>query len=412
MSSEHNARAPRRALAFIIVTVVIDAIGIGVIVPVLPQLFIDLTGASIADAAIYGGWLTALFGAAQFVATPILGNLGDRYGRRPVLLVSLAAFGIDYVITGFAPTIVWLFATRLLAGVFGATYSIANAYVADITEPGERARYFGLLGAAFGFGFIIGPSLGGMLGEFGSRVPFFTAAGLAMLNVLYGYFILPESLPVANRRSFSLRRANPLGALLQLRRHPEMVGLFSVTFLLQVAGSTLPATWPYYTMLKLGWGSADVGYSLAAYGLLSIIVQGWLLGHVLHRLGERRTIFVGLGFSIVAYIGFAFADSGTAMLAWIIPSGLGYLAGPALTSAMSRLVGRDAQGELHGALASSYSLTSVFTPLLMTQVFSAFSAVDATIRFPGAPYLMAAALAALGLVGLLILLRPTQHDPP
>ncbi|MCC6203070.1 MAG: TCR/Tet family MFS transporter [Gammaproteobacteria bacterium] len=411
MTDESAARAPRRALAFIIITVVIDAIGIGIVVPVLPQLFIDLTGASIADAAIYGGWLTAMFGAAQFIATPILGNLGDRYGRRPVLLVSLAAFGSDYVLTGLAPTIAWLFVTRLLAGVFGATYSIANAYIADITEPGERARYFGLLGAAFGFGFIIGPSLGGMLGEFGPRVPFFTAAALALLNVLYGFFFLPESLPAANRRPFSLRRANPLGALLQLRRHPELVGLFSVMFLLQIAGSTLPATWPYYTMLKLGWGSADVGYSLAAYGLLSIIVQGWLLGQVLHRLGEQRTIFIGLGFSIIAYLGFALADSGLAMLAWIIPSGLGYLAGPALTSTMSRLVARDAQGELHGALASSYSLTSVFTPLLMTQVFSAFSAADAPLHFPGAPYLMAAALTAFGFVGLFLLLRRSAAIP-
>lgn len=405
MTDSIVTRAPRRALVFIVITVAIDAIGIGIIVPVLPQLFMDLTGSGIAEAAIYGGWLTALFGAAQFFATPILGNLGDRFGRRPVLLLSLTAFGIDYVITGFAPTIVWLFATRLLAGIFGATYSIANAYIADVTDPRDRARYFGLLGAAFGFGFIIGPSLGGVLGEYGSRVPFFAAAGLALLNVLYGIFILPESLPLEHRRPFSLRRANPIGAIAQLRHLPSLLGLFGVMFLLQIAGSTIPATWPFYTMLKLGWTSGDVGYSLAAYGALNIVIQGWLLGKATRRLGETRTIYLGLCFSTISYLGFAFADQSFTMLAWIVPSSIGFLAGPALTSTMSRNVAKDAQGELHGALASTYSLTSVFTPLLMTQIFSSFSAADAAFRFPGAPYLLAAILAAAGLCCLMFLLR-------
>lgn len=391
-------RPSSNALLFILVTICIDAIGFGIIIPVIPKLIEELTGGGIAEAAIYGGWLMAVFSLFQFFAAPILGNLSDRYGRRPVLLLSLVAFGIDFLVTGFAPNITWLFLMRVLAGVFGATHPIASAFIADVSEPSKRARNFGFVGAAFSFGFIIGPTIGGALGEFGPRVPFFAAAGLAFANAAFGYFILPESLKPEDRRPFSLKRANPFGALAAMRQYSFVLALVGGIVLMQIAGMTLPATWPYYTMLKFGWSEADVGFSLALIGALGIVVQGGLVSRVARLAGESGAVYIGLVFTTVGFIGFALATESWMLLAVMAPAVLGGIAQPALVSLMTSQVPSNAQGELQGALSSLNSLTMIVTPLLMTQVFSYFSSDGAPIHLPGAPYILAAILSAGSLI--------------
>ena len=402
---------PRGALIFLLVTVMIDAIGIGVIVPVLPTLVSDLTQTNLAGAAVYGGWLTAVFSIAQFFAMPLLGNLSDRFGRRPVLLVSLLSFGVDYLVSGLAPTIGWLFATRVLAGVFGATQSTASAYIADVSNSENRSRYFGYVGAAFGVGFIVGPMLGGALGVYGARIPFFLAAGLALANAIYGYFVLPESLKLTSRRRFSLKRANPFGAFIQMRRYTFLVGLLTALLFVNLAIMTLPATWPFFTMLKFHWSEAQVGYSLAGFGVLSIVVQGGLLGVLSRRIGDKWTAYIGLGFGVVGLLGFAFANASWLAVAFIIPTSLGFLSGPSLVSIMSNEVPADSQGELQGAIASLFSLAAVLAPIVMTQLFSYFSEPGAPVHFPGAPYLASAILSVLGLVGVVWVLETAARRP-
>ena len=401
----------RSALIFLLITVMIDSIGIGVIVPVLPTLVSELGHTDLAGAAVYGGWLTAVFAIAQFFAMPLLGNLSDRFGRRPVLLASLLSFGVDYLVTGLAPTIGWLFATRVLAGIFGATQSTASAYIADVSDVKNRARYFGYVGAAFGVGFIFGPMLGGILGAYGARVPFFVAAALALGNVVYGYFVLPESLKLTSRRRFSLKRANPFGAFIQMRRYTFLLGLLAALLFVNLAIMTLPATWPFFTMLKFKWSESQVGYSLAAFGFLSIVVQGGLLSLVSRRVGDKWTAYIGLAFGVVGFVGFAFADQAWLLLAFIIPTSLGFLAGPSLVSIMSNEVPADSQGELQGAIASLFSLASVLAPIVMTQLFSYFSGPSAPFHFPGAPYLAAAVLSVLGLIGIVRVLETAARKP-
>ena len=400
-----SGHTQRNALIFLLITVMIDSIGIGVIVPVLPTLVSELGHTDLAGAAVIGGWLTAVFAVAQFFAMPLLGNLSDRFGRRPVLLVSLLSFGVDYLVSGLAPTIGWLFATRVLAGVFGATQSTASAYIADVSDPRHRARYFGYVGAAFGVGFIVGPMLGGMLGAYGPRIPFFVAAALALANAVYGYFVLPESLKLTSRRRFSLKRANPFGAFMQMRRYTFLIGLLAALLFVNLATMTLPATWPFFTMLKFRWSEAQVGYSLAAFGVLSIVVQGGLLSIMSRRIGDKWTAYIGLGFGVVGLLGFAFADRSWLAAAFIIPTSMGFLAGPSLISIMSNEVPADSQGELQGTIASLFSLASILTPIVMTQLFSYFSGPHAPVHFPGIPYLAGAILSVMGLVGVVRVLE-------
>jgi DHA1 family tetracycline resistance protein-like MFS transporter len=385
-------QATRRALAFIFVTVLLDMIGFGIVIPVIPELIRELTGEGLARAAIYGGWLLFVYGAMQFLFAPIIGNLSDRFGRRPILLFSLSMFSLDYLLMGFSPTLLWLFAGRMLAGVAGATGATASAYVADISPPEERAANFGLIGAAFGLGFIIGPVLGGFLGEYGPRVPFFGAALLAALNVVYGLMVLPETLPRHERRAFDLRRASPLGALLQIRRYPLVAGLFMALVFYQLAHDASPSTWSYYTMLKFDWSERDVGYSLGFVGVMFAFVQGGLIRYVIPWLGEERAGYFGLSMMTLGFLGIAFSTESWMMYLFIVPFTLGGIATAAARGIMSNAVPANAQGELQGATTSLMSLTAIVAPLLMTQLFGYFSSDAAPIYFPGAPFLVAAML--------------------
>jgi DHA1 family tetracycline resistance protein-like MFS transporter len=379
-----------KALAFIFTTLLIDVIGLGIILPVLPKLIQDIHGGSISEASRYGGLLTFAYAFTQFVFSPIIGALSDRFGRRPVLLASLIGFGLDYLLMGFAPTIGWLFFGRLIAGLTGASYTTAGAYIADVSTPEKRAQNFGMMGAAFGIGFIIG--------QFGPRVPFFAAAGLALLNATYGYFVLPESLKQEDRRPFDWRRANPIGSLRQLRKYPVIIQLVLAFVFIYIAGHANQSTWTFYTMEKFGWGEKWVGYSLGFVGLMIAIVQGGLIRIVNPRLGNKRSVYLGLTFYAIGFVLFAFATKGWMMFAFMVPSALGGFAGPALQSIMSGQVPSNEQGELQGALTSLISLTSIVGPLLMTNLFAYFSAPGGDIYFPGAPFLAAAVLTLFSLL--------------
>ncbi|MDF7811873.1 TCR/Tet family MFS transporter [Hymenobacter sp. YC55] len=387
------ATSPRKpALAFIFITLLLDVIGFGIIIPVLPKLITHLTGEPLSTAARYGGWMGFAFAGMQFLFSPVLGNLSDKYGRRPVLLVALFGFGLDYLFLAFAPSVEWLFVGRMIAGITGASFTTAGAYIADISTPENRAKNFGLIGAAFGLGFIIGPVIGGTLGQFGPNVPFLVAAGLTLLNWLYGFFVLPESLAKENRRPFELRRANPIGSLKLLRRYPVILGLVGSLTLVYVAAHATQSTWSYYTMYKFHWNEAWVGYSLGVIGTLTALVQGVLIRYLNPKLGATRSVFFGLGFYALGFLLFAFAPSGWFMFAFLVPYCLGGIAGPALQGIMSGQVPPNEQGELQGALTSLVSLTAIVGPPLMTNLFSYFSGSQAPVHFPGAPFLTGAVL--------------------
>jgi MFS transporter, DHA1 family, tetracycline resistance protein len=397
--------AGRKAVLFIFVTILVDAIGFGVIMPVVPKLIMALTGEGVSRASLYGGWLWFTYAIMQFFCAPVLGNLSDKYGRRPVILYALFSLSIDYLIMGFAPNIRWLFLGRALAGIAGASFTPAYAYLADITTPDRRAQNFGLVGAAFGIGFIIGPAVGGLLGTFGHRVPFFFAAGLALSNLTLGAIVLPESLSKESRRPFNWKRANPVGTLMHFRRYPLVPGIAVAMFLWQVAHQVLPSTWAFYTMLRFGWSEAAVGVSLACVGLIVAISQGYLTRVLIPRMKERRAALIGMVFATVAYLGYAFATRGWMMYGWMITWLLAGLAYPSMNAIMSQQMPQDAQGELQGGVASLYSLASVVGPLLMTQIFGRFSAATAKFRFPGAAFACAALLTVVSAALLLRALR-------
>ncbi|RPD44569.1 MFS transporter [Hymenobacter sediminis] len=395
--------APRKAaLGFIFLTLLLDVTGIGIIVPVIPALIRNLTGGTISDAARIGGWLVFAFAVMQFVFSPVMGNLSDRFGRRPVLLLSLLGFGLDYLLVAFAPSIGWLFAGRLIAGIMGASFTTASAYIADISTPETRAQNFGMIGAAFGLGFIIGPALGGILGKYGHQVPFLAAAGITLLNVVYGYFVLPESLPEDKRRPFEWARANPIGSLKMLKRYPVITGLVASLLLLYVAAHATQSTWSYYVIEKFKWTETWVGYSLGALGLLVAVVQGLLIRRINPMLGPKRSVFLGMLLYAVGFVLFAFASEGWMMFAFLVPYCLGGIAGPALQGIISVQVPANEQGELQGALTSLMSLTSIVGPPLMTNLFSYYTSPKAPLYFPGAPFILGAVLI---LVSLLLLVR-------
>ncbi len=386
---------PKReaALGFIFITLLIDITGFGIVIPVFPKLIEHLLHINnLSVAARYGGWLTFAYSVMQFLFAPVLGNLSDKYGRRPVLLGSLLGFGIDYVFLAFAPSIWWLFAGRIIAGITGASFTTASAYIADVSTPEKRAQNFGIIGAAFGLGFIIGPVLGGVLGQFDVKLPFLAAAGLALLNAAYGYFILPESLTKENRRPFEWRRANPIGSLMQLKKYPAISGLIASLILIYIAAHAVQSTWTYFTMERFKWSESLVGYSLGFVGLLSGLVQGLLIRITIPKLGQKKSIAFGLLLYSIGLFLFAFATQSWMMFAILVPYCLGGIAGPALQGLISNQIPPNEQGELQGGLTSLMSVTSIIGPPLMTTLFAWFTGKSAPIQFPGAPFLMGAIL--------------------
>lgn len=386
-------RAPgKNAIAFVAITVLLDVMGFGIIMPLLPRLLVELTGDSLSGAAIDGGWLLLVYAFTQFLCAPVLGNLSDRFGRRVVLLFSVGALGIDFLVMGFAPTFAWLFAGRLIAGMAGASFTPAYAYVADVTPPEKRAQNFGIVSAAFGIGFILGPAIGGLLGGLGPRAPFFVAAGISLCNWIYGFFFLPESLPQHKRRPFDWRRANPLGTLLQMRRHPVVLGLLGSLFLWLVAQQVMPSTWAYYTKFRFGWSEAMIGASLALAGVVMATSQATLLRFLVPRLGERLTVLTGMTLTMIGNVGYATATAGWMMFAWLGTWFFGSMVMPSANALMSHRIAPDAQGELQGAVASLFSLSAIVGPPLLTQLFGRFSAPDAPLHLPGAAFVAAALL--------------------
>ena len=393
-------------MVFILITVFIDVLGIGIIVPILPELIKEFTGGSTALAGRWFGVLAATYAVTQFFFAPVLGALSDRVGRRPVILIALFGLGIDYIIMGLAPSIGWLFVGRLVAGVMGASITTANAYIADVSEPEVRARNFGFVGVAFGLGFIFGPAIGGLLGGIDLRLPFFAAAGLALVNALYGIFVLPESLPPEKRDAFRWEKANPVGSLAVLRSYPLVAGL-AVSFVFVIlAQRGLETVWVLYTGHKFGWDELANGLSLALVGLMAVIVQGGLVQPVIKRIGERRAVRGGLVVAVFTYLGYGLATQGWMLIAFIIFGSIGGIAGPALQSLVAGAVEPRDQGKVQGGLQSLMSLTSILSPLIFTAgLFSYFTSATAPVQLPGAPFLLGAVMYAAAFVVVVRLFR-------
>jgi DHA1 family tetracycline resistance protein-like MFS transporter len=380
--------------------------------PVLPRLIEDVSGSDLAGASIWGGWLFFAYGGMQFLFGPAIGNLSDAYGRRPVLLLSVFGLAVDYLLTAFAPNLLWLFVGRIFAGICGASYTTANAFLADITKPEERARVFGMMGAAFGLGFVIGPAIGGLLGEFGPRVPFFVAAGLSFLNFVYGWFVLPETLARGNRRPFSLRRSNPIGALKVFARYRGVVPMSAVMFLYFLSTAVYPAIWAFWGIAAFGWSEATVGLTLAAFGLVTAIVQGGLTGPAVRRLGERNTVVLGLLAGTIALFGYGLAPGLlTVLILLVIHAPEGFVH-PALTALMSREAPEDAQGELQGGIASLQSIGLIIGTVLFAQVFGWFMKPNPIIVSPSVAYFLGGGLMVLTLVFFLTLKQAKPVTPP
>ncbi|TDO20621.1 TCR/Tet family MFS transporter [Pedobacter duraquae] len=403
------AKNKKSAVGFIFITLLIDFTGFGIIIPVLPKLIEELTGGGLSQAAIYGGWLTISYSVMQFISAPVLGGLSDRFGRRPILLGSLFGLGLDYIFLAFAPSILWLFVGRIVAGITGASFTTAQAYIADVSEPEKRAQNFGMVGAAFGIGFIVGPVLGGLFSQFGLRVPFMIAAGLSLLNWLYGYFILPESLKPENRRKFEWKRANPVGSILHIRKYPALGGLLLSLLLLYVAAHSVQSTWTYYTMLKFNWSEAWVGYSLGFVGIVVGLVQGLLIRVIIPKIGQHKAVFFGLLLYILGFTLFAFATKGWMMFAFMLPYGLAGIFGPAMQGIISNDVPPNGQGEIQGIMAGLMSISSIIGPLIMTNLFSYFTSSGSPVYFPGSPFILGAVLTVLC---LFICMRTLKNHHP
>ena len=424
-----SADPPKTAISFILITLFIDVLGIGIIIPVLPELvksFIEndaqlVAGKSAAElkaivdssAGWYIGWIGASYALMQFLFAPILGALSDRYGRRPIILGSLLVLGIDFLVMGFAPSIGWLFAGRILAGVMGGSFSAANAYIADISTPENRARNFGLVGMMFGFGFIFGPALGGVLGGIHIKLPFFVSAGLALANWLYGFLVLPESLPLEKRSSFSIKKANPLGSIGRLRVYPLVAGLAIVFLCLSFAQRGLENVWVLYTAYRYDWSEMTNGLVLGLVGVTAAIVQGGLVRPIIARIGERSAIILGTSISAVAFLGYGLAPAGWMILVVIVLGALGGITGPAIQSLVASQVDSSEQGKVQGALTSLMSLTNIVAPVFFTTgLFSYFTSDRAAITAPGAPLIVGSMCIFVGMLVAIVVFRkfPADND--
>ena len=392
------ARAPGKyAVTFVFVTVFLDMAGFGLIIPVIPHLIEEVSRRDLAGSAFIAGWLSLAYGGMQFLFGPAIGNLSDAYGRRPVLLLSVFGMAADHLLTALAPTLFWLFIARIISGLCGASYSTANAYLADITAAENRAKAFGMMGAAFGLGFVIGPAIGGLLGEFGPRVPFFAAAGLAGLNFLFGLLVLPETLPPESRRPFSFARANPIGTLKVFADYHGVARLALVMFIYIFATSVYPAIWSFWGIARFGWSEATLGLTLAAFGLLTAIVQGGLTGILVTWMGERATVVLGLVIAIVVAVGYGLAPGLAAVLILLVIHAPEGLVNPALTAIMSKQAPADAQGELQGGIASVQSIAMLLGNLMFAQVFGYFMQPGAPVVTPNAAFYLSSALCCLSL---------------
>lgn len=389
----------KAAISFIFITLLIDIMGWGLIIPVMADLIAQLKHIPVNQASTYGALLLSVFAIAQFLFAPVIGNLSDKYGRRPVLLLSLFGFGIDYIILALAPAYGWLFVGRVIAGITGASFTTATAYIADVsTDETSRAKNFGLIGAAFGLGFVLGPALGGFLAHWGIRAPFYAAAALCLLNCVYGYFFLPESLSKENRRPFEWRRANPFGSLKFLTRHREIGGLALSFFLIYLGAQAVQGNWNFFTIYRFNWSEKMVGISLAVVGVLVGAVQAGLTRVVNPKIGNEKSIYLGLSLYTVGLVLFAFATQGWMMFAFLVPYCLGGICGPSLQSVISGHVPRNQQGELQGALTSLMSLTAIIGPLMMNSTFAYFTTDKAPFYFPGIHFLIGAVCMLLSII--------------
>jgi DHA1 family tetracycline resistance protein-like MFS transporter len=397
------------ALGFIFVTLFLDILGVGLIIPILPKLIEELSGGNVSAASHTYGWLAALYSLMQFLCAPLLGSLSDRFGRRTVILCSLFGSWLDYLLLAFAPTLPWFFLGRIVAGVTGANITAANAYIADVSPPEKRAANFGLVAAAFGLGFIAGPALGGWIGDqLGLRAPFLVTAGLTLLNWLYGTFVLPESLPLENRRAFDWKRANPVGSLVALKRFPEVLGLTETYFLMHLAHQVFPSTWVLYTSYRFDWTPKQVGLSLAAVGVMAAIVQGGLARKIIPKLGERRSIVVGLTNATIFFALYGLATQGWMVYVLIVLGSLGSVAMPAVQGLISRSVPANEQGAVQGALSSLASLAGIVGPVLATGLFGYFISARAPVHMPGAAFFSGSIMM---LLALLLALRSFRKNP-
>lgn len=406
-----DARSTRRGLFLVFMIMFLDVIGIAIIMPVLPTYLRELTGDDLSQAAIDGGWLLLVYAGMQFLFAPLIGNLSDRFGRRPVLLACIFTFAIDNLICALAASYWMLFVGRVLAGISGASFGTAAAYIADVSTEETRAKNFGLMGIAFGTGFALGPVIGGVLGEFGPRIPFYGAAVLAFLNFVAAYFLLPESLAAGHRRRFEPVRANPLGALLQMRNYPGVLWVGLVFFCYWLAHAVYPAVWSFVSAYRYGWSEGQIGLSLGIFGIGGAVVMAFVLPRVVPKLGEFRTAVLGLAFAVLGLSGYAASYQGWMIYAVIVLTALESLADPPLRSIASARVPPSAQGELQGALTSISSITTIIGPLIFTQVFSHFTGPRAPVVFAGAPFALAALILFIGLAIFLVKLRGAGAGP-
>lgn len=412
-----NAKPPRKAaMIFIFVALLIDILGIGMVIPVLPELIKELVGGKLVDpaaiasrASLWGGIIGASYALTQFFFAPIIGALSDRFGRRPILLLSMFGLGIDYVVQYNAPSLAWLFFGRVFAGIMGASFTTANAYIADISTDETRARNFGLVGVAFGVGFALGPAFGGLLGATSLRLPFLVAAGLSLLNWVYGFFLLPESLAPENRSEFTAAKMNPFATLLRMRNYPVVAGLAVAIFFVSLAQRGLENVWVYFTSFRYGWDQLTNGLALGLVGIMAIVVQGGMVRPVIRRIGERKAVLYGISIAVVTFMGYAFATEGWMVYCVIIFGAIGGVAGPAIQSLVAKSVGASEQGQMQGAITSLRSVTSIFAPLIFTSgLFSYFTSDKAPMILPGIPFFVGS---LLNLIALVVIYRLFRRIP-
>lgn len=411
MTSELTETRRKRAMLFIFITVMLDILGIGLIIPVIPSLLADVGLTDEGPAAVVGAWMFAVYSLALFAFGPLVGNLSDAFGRRPLLLLAIGGLAVDYVFHALAPSVGFLFVGRLIAGICGASYIIANAFIADVTKPEDRAGAFGMIGAAFGIGFILGPAIGGLLASFGPRVPFWVAAAIAGGNFVIGYFVLPETLPKEKRRRFDLRRSNPFSALMVFKSYPTVLPVVAVMTLYFLAGAVYPAIWAFWGKARFSWDEQTIGLTLMAFGLVQAIVQGGLSGPVSRRFRETDVALFGILVGACVALGFGFAGSATAVIILLLLHGPEGLVHPMMIAAMSKEVPDDAQGELQGGIASLTNLATLFGTLMFAQIFSLHTHPDTANYAPSAPFLYASVLLFIAFLCLFVILRKRPAAP-